>query len=56
MRNLLDELLHAAYMVQQCQHPNPSLDVGQTVGEMDWVEEIARLRQEIFCSPNSLFM
>lgn len=50
---LFDQLLHAAFMAQQCQQPNPMRDLGQAVGEMDWVSELYRLKMEIkVCNQN----
>jgi hypothetical protein len=43
---LLDEILHAAYMVQLCRGPNPTHDVGQQIGELDWVAELHRLLEK----------
>jgi hypothetical protein len=45
-RLLLDEVLHAAYMVQLCQGLNPTRDLGQQVGELDWIAELQRLLGE----------
>lgn len=47
-RELLQELLHAAYEVQRCHDYDGPPDVGCQIGELDWVSEIHRLREEIF--------
>ncbi len=41
------ELLYAVHMIQAAQHPNPELDLGQVVGELDWHREIVRIAKEI---------
>ena len=49
---MLDALLHAAYMVVYCRRVDHekrgSGDLGLMLGEMDWVSEIHRLREEIY--------
>ena len=46
-RELLQELLHAAFETQQAQQSTEDKTLGRMIGELDWVSEIRRLKEEI---------
>ena len=49
--SVLDAVLHAAWMVVYCRQVDTakrgSGDLGPMLGEMDWITELTRLREEI---------
>lgn len=49
---MLDAVLHAAWMVVYCRQVDAELkgrrDVGPVLGELDWIAELHRLREEIY--------
>jgi hypothetical protein len=51
---VLDAVLHAAWMVVYCRRVDQEKrglgDVGPILGELDWVTELTRLREEIYAA------
>ncbi len=52
-KSTFEQLLHAAFMVQECHDSVHDHSFGKAVGEMDWVTEISRLKGEIACTKQS---
>ncbi len=52
---MLDAVLHATWMIVYCRQVDARLkgtgDLGPMLGEMDWVTELNRLREEIYAAP-----